>query len=192
MISPTPANRRIAVVQGRGTLCRLLGLTTLLAFVACQEAGQGSADADAGAPADGSAEASASSAVSASVPAGTLLNPNAATRAELLTLPQVDDATADALLAGRPYDTMLDVDRVLAQSLSDEEREVLYGSLWKPLDLNTASAEEILLIPGVGDRMRHEFEEYRPYRAIAQFRREIGKYVDEAEVARLEQYVTIN
>ena len=27
--------------------------------------------------------------------------------------------------------------------------------------------------------------------AIEQFRREIGKYVDEAEVARLERYVTI-
>jgi hypothetical protein len=39
--------------------------------------------------------------------------------------------------------------------------------------------------------MRHEFEEYRPYRDLAQFRREIGKYVDDAEVARLEKYVTI-
>ena len=39
--------------------------------------------------------------------------------------------------------------------------------------------------------MRHEFEEYRPYRAIEQFRREMGKYVDPAEVARLERYVTI-
>jgi len=47
------------------------------------------------------------------------------------------------------------------------------------------------LIPGVGGRMAHEFEEYRPYSNIEQFRREIGKYVDEAEVARLEQYVTL-
>ena len=64
--------------------------------------------------------------------------------------------------------------------------------MWKPIDLNTAKGEEILLIPGVGPRMRHEFEEYRPYKDIEQFRREIGKYVDKAEVARLEQYVTIN
>ena len=39
--------------------------------------------------------------------------------------------------------------------------------------------------------MVHEFMEYRPYRNMAQFRREIGKYVDEKEVARLERYVTI-
>jgi hypothetical protein len=39
--------------------------------------------------------------------------------------------------------------------------------------------------------MHHEFEEYRPYTSIERFRREIGKYVDSAEVARLERYVTI-
>ena len=45
---------------------------------------------------------------------------------------------------------------------------------------------------GVGDRMAHEFEEYRPYVAMAQFRREIGKYVDDGEVARLERFVTVD
>ena len=52
--------------------------------------------------------------------------------------------------------------------------------------------DDILSIPGVGRRMLHEFKEYRPYRGIEQFRREIGKYVDDREVARLERYVTIN
>jgi hypothetical protein len=40
--------------------------------------------------------------------------------------------------------------------------------------------------------MLREFKEYRPYKAMQQFRREIGKYVDDKEVARLERYVTIN
>ena len=53
------------------------------------------------------------------------------------------------------------------------------------LNLNTASKEEILLIPGVGNRMLHEFEEYRPYKALALFHREIDKYVDDKELARL-------
>ncbi len=39
--------------------------------------------------------------------------------------------------------------------------------------------------------MLHEFKEYRPYKAMPQFRREIGKYVDAKEVARLEMYVKI-
>ena len=59
------------------------------------------------------------------------------------------------------------------------------------LNLNTASGDEFRTIPGVGDRMVHEFEEYRPYVSIQQFRREIGKYVDEAQVASYEQYLYV-
>ena len=68
---------------------------------------------------------------------------------------------------------------------------MVYERLWIPLRLNSASREELLLIPGVGPRMAHEFEEYRPYRNMEQFRREIGKYVDDAEVARLERFFTL-
>jgi len=60
-----------------------------------------------------------------------------------------------------------------------------------PVNLNTATDEQILLIPGVGNRMLREFKEYRPYTALAQFHREIGKYVDNTELARLEQYVFV-
>lgn len=59
------------------------------------------------------------------------------------------------------------------------------------ININTATDAEILAIPGMGPRMLREFKEYRPYTSIEQFRREIGKYVDKAEVARLEQYIVI-
>jgi DNA uptake protein ComE-like DNA-binding protein len=108
-----------------------------------------------------------------------------------MSVPGMNAAAADALVAGRPYSTMLGADSALAPHLSSEQRAEVYARLWQPIDLNTASGAEILLIPGVGARMQHEFEEYRPYRGIAEFRREIGKYVDSAEVARLERYVTI-
>jgi radical SAM superfamily enzyme with C-terminal helix-hairpin-helix motif len=39
--------------------------------------------------------------------------------------------------------------------------------------------------------MVREFFEYRPYISIQQFRQEIGKYVDEAQVATYEQYVYV-
>ena len=60
-----------------------------------------------------------------------------------------------------------------------------------PININTATDAQILAIPGMGPRMLREFKEYRPYTSIEQFRREIGKYVDKAEVARLEQYIVI-
>lgn len=65
------------------------------------------------------------------------------------------------------------------------------GAVIMPININTATDAEILRIPGVGPRMLREFKEYRPYTSIEQFRREIGKYVDKAEVARLEQYIVI-
>ena len=119
-----------------------------------------------------------------------MLDPDAASHADLVAA-GMDSAAAAALVAGRPYADMRAVDAVLARSLDDTRRDSIYTRLWKPIDLNSATPEEIELIPGVGPRMRHEFEEYRPYTSMEQFRREIGKYVDSTEVARLEQYVTI-
>src|SRR5258708_1141950 len=65
------------------------------------------------------------------------------------------------------------------------------GAAIVPININTATDAQILAIPGVGPRMLREFKEYRPWTSLAQFRREIGKYVDKAEVARLEQYIVI-
>jgi len=60
------------------------------------------------------------------------------------------------------------------------------------LNLNTASGDDFLAaIPGMGNRMVREFMEYRPYVSIQQFRREIGKYVDAAQVAEYEKYVFV-
>lgn len=146
-----------------------------------------SAQADSGRAAGGES----ASAVGSTAPAGAMLDPNPATREQLVAVPGMTATAADALIAGRPYTTMSAVDQALAKQLDPAARKTVYARLWKPIDLNTATGDEILLIPGVGPRMRHEFEEYRPYRSMEQFRREIGKYVDKAEVTRLERYVTI-
>ncbi|MBW3571407.1 MAG: helix-hairpin-helix domain-containing protein [Gemmatimonadetes bacterium] len=152
------------------------------------EAGQSSATTIG--PAAGDSPAAAVAAPEAAPAATGFIDPNTASREELLTVPGITPELADAVIAGRPYQDMRGVNARLT-GLSEQQRDSVYTRLWKPLDLNTATAEEIELIPGVGGRMRHEFEEYRPYRAIEQFRREIGKYVDPAEVARLERYVVI-
>lgn len=60
-----------------------------------------------------------------------------------------------------------------------------------PINLNTASDAEILAVPGTGPRFLREFKEYRPYVNIEQFERELGKYVDQAQVKAWEQYVFV-
>ena len=120
-----------------------------------------------------------------------VLNPNLADEGELAGVAHLDAGLVDSIVDGRPFASTLELDTLLSGSLSDEQRADVYGELFIPLNLNTASGDEIMLIPGMNNRMTHEFEEYRPYTSLDQFRQEIGKYVDEDEVARLERYVFI-
>lgn len=76
--------------------------------------------------------------------------------------------------------------------MNDKEVARLEQYVFLLVNLNTGSDEDILSIPGAGKRMLREFKEYRPYTNIDQFRKEIGKYVDKKEVARLERYVTLH
>jgi len=120
----------------------------------------------------------------------TITDANLIAEADLAKLPHMNAALAKQVLAKRPFKTVKDLDAALG-SLTKEQRTDLYARLFVPIDLNTATDDQILLIPGVGNRMLREFKEYRPYTALAQFHREIGKYVDEKELARLEQYVFV-
>jgi DNA uptake protein ComE-like DNA-binding protein len=125
-----------------------------------------------------------------------LLNPNVATEKELSTVAHITPDLAKAIVAKRTFATVVDLDKLLReQKLTDKQVLEVHDKLFVPLDLNSAADEEILAIPGIGKRMLHEFKEYRPYKSMDQFRREIGKYIDkdkrEAELARLERYVMI-
>lgn len=122
---------------------------------------------------------------------GPVVNPNLASPEDLEQLPHVTGPIVDRLVANRPFLDMTELDAALGDTLSQTQRAELYPRLFVPINLNTASRDEILLVPGVGDRMAHEFEEYRPYRSLAQFRREIGKYVDDDEVSRFERHVFV-
>ena len=60
------------------------------------------------------------------------------------------------------------------------------------VNLNTASdADFLAAVPGLGNGMVREFMEYRPYISIQQFRQEIGKYVNDAQVAEYEKFVYV-
>ena len=119
----------------------------------------------------------------------TVVNPNLATAEDLAGI-GLEMETINTIVENRPYLTMNDFDSLFAD-LGAADKEDLYRKVFVPFNLNTTAEEDFKLIPGVGDRMAHEFEEYRPYLKLDQFRREIGKYVDETEVARYEQYVFV-
>ena len=123
--------------------------------------------------------------------ASTVLNANDATESELAAVDGVSPELAAAIVAGQPYASVTDLDAKLKETLSEDEAKAVLVNVFVPINLNSASEEEIRLVPGMTDKMVHEFEEYRPYADMGVFDREIGKYVDEAEVARFRQYVTL-
>ena len=120
----------------------------------------------------------------------TIADANTISAAALAKLPHMNADLAKAVIAKRPFKTVKELDMALS-GLTAPQRGELYTKLFVPINLNTASDEEILLIPGMGKRMLHEFKEYRPYTSLAQFHREIGKYVNDTELARLAQYVMV-
>ena len=117
---------------------------------------------------------------------------NTATEQALTTMPGMTAPVVKALMAARPFASPVELNKfLLGQKLTQEQASAFYGKAFVHVNLNTATAEEIMLIPGAGKRMAHEFEEYRPWRNWAQFDKEIGKYVNQQEVARLAQYAFI-
>ena len=120
-----------------------------------------------------------------------LLDANTATDAQLAAVPNLNAALVKAIVGKRPFKSVTELDALLMPTLNRMQITEVYGRVFVPVNLNSGTDAEILLIPGVGNRMLREFKEYRPYTAIEQFRREIGKYVTKEEVARMERYVVI-
>lgn len=172
----------------------LLCAATVISYASACAGGNDAAtdSADSATPSASASGASDSASAAAAGAPGALLDPNSATREQLMALPGMTAAIADSIVARRPFQNMLAIDSILTKhKLTEVQRDTIYERMFKPLDLNTASKEEIMLIPGVGEKMHHEFEEYRPYDNIAKFRREILKYVKDTTVTRYEKYVTI-
>jgi DNA uptake protein ComE-like DNA-binding protein len=121
-----------------------------------------------------------------------VVDANTIAEADLAKLPGVTPEIAKAIVAARPFDSITALNTfLLGQKLTQEQANALYRSIFVHINLNTASAAEIMLVPGAGKRMAHEFEEYRPWKTYAQFDKEIGKYVGAEKTAQLAQYTFI-
>lgn len=119
------------------------------------------------------------------------INMNTATREEILLVPGAGPRMAREFAEYRPWKTWAQFDKEIGKYVDAKEtaRLAQYGFI--PVNLNTASDADILTIPGAGQRMLREFKEYRPWKTMEQFNKEIGKYVDAKEVKRLARYVAI-
>jgi DNA uptake protein ComE-like DNA-binding protein len=132
-----------------------------------------------------------SSTPSAQVATG-LLDLNTAAEKDLAGLGGMTPAIVKGVIERRPFGSIAELNAfLLEQKLTPEQATAIYRKAFIHVNLNTGTREEILLIPGAGNRMAREFAEYRPWRTWGQFDKEISKYVGQAETERLKQYVFI-
>ncbi|MFD1064251.1 helix-hairpin-helix domain-containing protein [Winogradskyella litorisediminis] len=116
-------------------------------------------------------------------------NLNTTAEADFMMIPGVGKKMAHEFEEYRPYTSVKQFKREIGKYVDEDEVKRYLNYVFVPVELNTATEEDIKALPGVGDKMAHEFEEYRPYKNMAQFRKEIGKYVDDNELKRLERLV---
>jgi DNA uptake protein ComE-like DNA-binding protein len=121
-----------------------------------------------------------------------VMDANTAPEKDLLVMPGMTPAIVKGLIEKRPFASITDLNAfLLGQGLTQEQAMAFYEKTFVHINLNTATPAEILLVPGAGKRMVHEFDEYRPWRSYAQFAKEIGKYVGADGAAKLAQYTFI-
>ena len=121
-----------------------------------------------------------------------VVDANTASEKDLLAAPHMTPAIVKGLIEKRPFNSITDLNAyLLGQKLTQEQANAFYSKAFVHINLNTATAAEIMLVPNAGKRMAHEFEEYRPWRNYAQFDKEIGKYVGAEATAKLAQYTFI-
>ena len=119
------------------------------------------------------------------------INLNTATRDEILLVPGIAQKMAHEFDEYRPWKTWAQFDKEIGKYVGKEETDRLKQYVFIPVNLNSATDDDIMSIPGAGQKMVHEFKEYRPWKTKEQFDKEIGKYVGPKETARLWRYVVI-
>ena len=107
---------------------------------------------------------------------------------------KMDDLELGAAIARRGIWAKTDPQRLVAlredRRAEDRQlREAFGTSAGEPIDPNTATVDEIMLLPGVGEVLAERIVEGRPYKSVADLRRVPG--VGEKVFARIEDSLQI-
>ena len=130
----------------------------------------------------------ATEAASAAAQPAEKIDLNTATVDELQSLPGIGPAKAKAIVEGRPYKSLKDFEsrNIVAASVVEKFKGDVTVTKLKPvaadtpeeknvpeptgkIDLNSATAEELEVLPGVGPARAKAIVEGRPYASLAQF-----------------------
>jgi DNA uptake protein ComE-like DNA-binding protein len=119
------------------------------------------------------------------------INLNTGVREEFLLVPGAGQRMSKEFVEYRPWKTWPQFDKEIGKYVGAQEANRFKQYMFIPINLNTATDDDLATVPGAGPRMVKEFKEYRPWKTKAQFDKEIGKYVGPKETARFWRYFVI-
>jgi DNA uptake protein ComE-like DNA-binding protein len=121
------------------------------------------------------------------------VNLNTGTGEEILLIPGAGKRMVREFDEYRPWVSWAQFDKEIGKYVDQKEVERLKQYVFIPINLNTATDDVFLTIPGVGAKMVREFKEYRPWKSKAHFDKEIGKYINnnQKELDRMFRYLVI-
>ena len=124
----------------KNSLALLCAASVVALTAACAGGDNAATDSAAGTVNDTTPGATGAATTTDSAAQGALVDPNTASRDQLMAVPGMDATTADAIIAGRPYENMLGVDRVLVTAKFSEAKRDSEGPLsdWRPPWLHSA------------------------------------------------------
>ena len=127
------------------------------------------------------------------VSAPALINPNTVAPAALNNIKMLPADMQAAILKDRPFAGPSDFHALVSKYADADMQAKIYSKVFIPVNANTADAADLMLIPSplTPKKLAHEIDEYRPYKDMGEFERELGKYMDDAVLAKLKRYVFV-
>jgi hypothetical protein len=120
-----------------------------------------------------------------------LVEPNIAADSQL-TRVGITGHAAHLIGEAKPILSAVKLDSILgAAGLTAAQRKELYGKVFVHVDLNRGADAEFMLIPGMTAPTLAAIKAGRPWATFEAFQAALGKTMNAAEVARLEQYLFI-
>lgn len=122
-----------------------------------------------------------------------IIDPNTADEATLASVSGLSAENVQKIIAGRPFASASALHAVIGEGMSAADQKSIYSAMYIKIELNTAAKEDIVLIPSSmpARKLAHEVDEYRPYKTLDQWKREMKKYVSDEEVENLARYAYV-
>ncbi len=120
------------------------------------------------------------------------INVNATTDDELRLVPGMGAHLLVDFKENRPFGSLASLSQEIGKYLPPKDAARLAQYVFVPLDVNTASDDDLRTIPGMTPKLLATIRQHRPYQDVAGFIKAIRRTVSAKEAARLTTFVRTN